>query len=649
MERNFEEIARENERRKKLLQGKHDPDTGEGCCGKRKRVRVGGRYLYLPEPMIKDRDYKRLAAAVDEKAATRMHAGMRRMEFEKLRCRYDFEFWAWRCTKIKDKVSGRSIAFILNNPQRKLLAVMEDQRLKGEPIRVILLKARQWGGSTLTQLYFAWLQLVKAKGKNLLICAHVKNSAAVIRQMYSQILKDYPASLWEGDKGSAKERQKGFQAQTGATDTRVVPGRDSTVTIASSFAQDTVRGLDISLAHLSEVAYWMDSPKLSPEAFIRAVCSGISQSPMTGIVMESTANGTGNFFHTEWLRSKNGESDKRAVFVAWHEIEMYRKEVKDVGDLWNSMDGYERSLWEQGLTLEMIQWYHDKRKEAPDHSTMMTEFPTDDTEAFVHTGQGVFAASNVDAMMGDCRQPLARGELAGDLPTGGRSLEGLRFREDPTGCLKVWEFPSTNARDRRDRYVVAVDVGGRTATSDWSVIAVIDRGESDGSGPMRIAAQWRGHTDHDLLGWKAAQIAKWYGEALLVVESNTLEHESAGSTSYILEELRAVYPRLYARTVQDEVTMRKERKYGFHTNRATKATIISCLISLVREHGYAERDIDACRELMTYRQLPSGSYAARQGCHDDILMTRAIGLYVALTVPRVIDSGCSELKEQVYF
>lgn len=644
----MKEILEENRRRNEALVTKYDPRTGEGCTGERKRVRLRGEYHYVPLSMTQDPIFKNICKRANSLKGKNIRARMAWMEVEKLRCRHDFEYWAWRCAKIKHKLSGESVAFTLNYPQRKLLNVLEEDRRSDMPIRVILLKARQWGGSTLVQLYFAWIQLVVAKGKNLLICAHVKNSAAVIREMYSQILKEYPAALWEGEKNSNKERLNGFAPQQGATDTRIVPGRRATVTIASSFAQDTVRGLDIAYAHLSEAAYWMDSAKLSPEAFIRAVCSGIPQSPLTGIVIESTANGTGNFFHTEWLRAKNGSSDKRAVFIPWYEIEIYRKEVKDAERLWNEMDGYERSLWERGLTLEMIQWYHDKRKEAADHATMMTEFPTDDTEAFVHIGCGVFNPVHVDRLLNDCRQPIARGELDGRAVTGEMSLEGLRFKGDTTGGLRIWEFPAAGS-EGRDRYVVAVDVGGRTAASDWSVIAVIDRGESDGSGEMRIAAQWRGHIDHDLLGWKSAQIAKWYGEALLVIESNTLESESAGSSSYILEQLSPAYPRLYSRVVDDGLTLRKERRYGFHTNRATKATIISCLISMVREHGYRERDTDACSELMTYRQLPAGSYEARQGCHDDILMTRAIGLYVALTVPRSIEADCSELKQQKWW
>ena len=36
----------------------------------------------------------------------------------------------------------------------------------------------------------------------------------------------------------------------------------------------------------------------------------------------------------------------------------------------------------------------------------------------------------------------------------------------------------------------------------------------------------------------------------------------------------------------------------------------------------------ACDELAVYEQLPDGSYAAGRTNHDDLLMTRAIALYV---------------------
>lgn len=44
--------------------------------------------------------------------------------------------------------------------------------------------------------------------------------------------------------------------------------------------------------------------------------------------------------------------------------------------------------------------------------------------------------------------------------------------------------------------------------------------------------------------------------------------------------------------------------------------------------AYTERSHEACNELLTYEQLSNGGWAARRGCHDDIVMTRAIALEV---------------------
>ena len=591
----IKEIIEENARRISRLPAAADPQSGRGCAGRRAATEWGGRTLWLPESMLADPEWR---------------PGLTVPEMEALRSRHDFEYWAWRCVRIRHKLTGALVPFALNSPQRKVLAVMEGDRLADRPIRIIILKARQWGGSTLVQVYMAWIQCVHRRGWNSVICAHVKNTAAAIRSMYSTLLACYPRELWSEDTAPA------LKLYGGSTATREIVGRECTLTIASSMNQEATRGLACCMAHLSEVAFWADSPGSTPEDFVRAVCSGIPLQPLTLIALESTANGTGSFFHREWLRAREGVSDKHPVFVAWHEIEMYRSPVDDAEALWRSLDDYERALWQRGLTLEMIAWYHAKRREIGSADAMKAEFPTDDVEAFVHSGCSVFAPEHIAALRAGCREPAERGEIAGDEPLGSRAVANVRFVADSAGRLEVWERPVKGRW-----YVAAVDVGGRSDSADWSVIAVMDR--TPGRVP-EVVAQWRGHIDHDLLAWKAAAIARFYCDALLVVESNTIETESAGQSAYILEQLAQVYHGLYARSAQGPVAAR----YGFHTNRSTKALIIAGLTGMVRECAYIERDNRACDEMATYTRLPNGAFGARQGCHDDILMTRAIALYV---------------------
>lgn len=567
-----------------------------------------------------------------------------RREWQLLRFRHDFAYWAATCVSIKDKCRGRRVRFVLNYAQRRLLAAFERQRLAGCPIRTILLKARQWGGSTMTQMYMMWIQSVLTTDWNSLICTQVSHISAGIRGMLSQTLAEYPEELWldecaddEEEAGGAevplrsksrkkKKRKLCLAPYEGQREVRTIPGRRCNVTTASARNQDAVRGADYAMAHLSEVAFWDDTPTASPDDAVRAIAGAIAMAPLTMVVVESTANGMGNYFQREWDRAERGDSDKTPLFVPWHEIDIYSAEPDDRRALWESLSTYELELWQiHGCSLAQIQWYRSKRREMESDDKMFAEYPTTASEAFINTGSAVFAPAHVEALRMDCCEPAARGEIvsACGSPTGPDSLRGLSFREDSTGCLSLW-----SDRVRGASYVAAVDVGGRSRTSDWSVIAVV---RTDGEMP-EVVAQWRGHTDHDLLTWAAARIAAYYNRALLVFESNTLESaDRPGSDApeqgaYILHTLYDHYPNLYMRQSPDGS---RPARPGFHTNRQTKQMIITELIAAVRDGSYVERDHHTADEMNVYQLMPNGSYCARRGYHDDCIMTRAIALHVA--------------------
>ncbi|MCM1020626.1 MAG: hypothetical protein NC343_00660 [Muribaculum sp.] len=610
----IEEILVENRRRHLARASDYDPIRGAGCTGDRveRLSPISGALEMIPLTMATD---CRMAAVENNPQAWR-----------RLRIEHDFEYWAATCCTIKDKRSGRDVRFILNRPQRRVLSLMERQRLDGNPIRLIMLKARQWGGSTLVQIYMAWIQLVHRRSWNSLICAHVKDTAATIRGMYSKILSDYPTDVWDEEEGCKPE----FRVYERSTNIRYIPGRDCRVTLGSAEKQESVRGGDFSMAHLSEVAFWGDTASRSPEGFVRAICGSIMREPLTLIAMESTANGMGNFFHSEWLRACSPEgSDKIPVFVPWYEIEMYARPVADSKALWLAMDSYERDLWNKhGCTLEQIAWYHEKRREYPSQQLMAAEYPTDAVEAFANTDTGVFPLERIDELGKNCCQPMSIAELLANKDSGIPRRQLQAIADDRRGRLSVWKLPDAEARP--GRYVAAVDIGGRSDKSDFSVILVIDAGgERD-----EVVAQWRGHCDHDILTQRAATLARWYGQALLVVESNTLETSgSDGETGLsLLAELAESYPNMYHRQSSYDREFASDApssRIGFHTNRATKSMIITGLIAAVRDGTYIERDAEAIHELSVFEYKHGGSTGAKAGCHDDLLMTRAIALHVA--------------------
>lgn len=121
-----------------------------------------------------------------------------------------------------------------------------------------------------------------------------------------------------------------------------------------------------------------------------------------------------------------------------------------------------------------------------------------------------------------------------------------------------------------------------------------------------------------------------------MIESNTIEThdrertiEGGDQSHFILAQIKDAYPNLYERKASEEdIREGMPRKYGFHTNIATKPMIISTLIQAVRDKLYVERDAQCIDELKTYERKPSGAYGAIIGRHDDILMTRAIALHI---------------------
>lgn len=602
----IENILKEDERRRLArLRDDYDPEKGRGCFGQRvEAISPSGGMVFIPLSMTRDLSYKAALASSEE--------------WDRLRCRHDFEYWAFTCVKIRDKLSGNDVPLRLNKPQRKVLAILETDRLAGLPIRLILLKARQWGGSTLIQMYMAWIQLCHRRNWNSVICAHVKDTAGTIRGMYTKLLANYPMARWEGDEGSKPE----FKCFERSINTREIAGRGCRVTVASSENQEAVRGADYAMAHLSEVAFWRATPNKSPEDFIRAICGSVTLEPLTLIALESTANGVGNYFHSEWLRSKRGESDKHAIFIPWYEIEIYSRTPVDRRETARKMmqKSYLSYLWKLGCDLDQINWYIMKSSEYTSEEKMMAEFPTTDTEAFTNTGFGVFSQNKVEKLRESCCEAPLRGEINsnGDLT------------EDEVGNLTVWKRPEVGRK-----YIAAVDVGGRSAKSDFSVIAVLD---ISGSIP-EVVAQWRGHCDHDILADKAVDIARFYNKCLLVVESNTLETGNYGGENnasdngnlFVLNRIADKYDNLYCRRVFDSVKNEITLKYGFHTNRSTKPMLVGELVEAVRNTRYIERDSGACDELLTYEQKQNGTYGAKPGYHDDIIMTRAMALLVAAT------------------
>lgn len=658
-------IVEENARRNAEVYSVFNPISGFNSVGERKKVEIEDfpiRVQYLPVemmsvPLVKQlQECGSIKAFLEEMGTSEEDYEADRQkviqQFVRLRCRYDFAFWAAMYVYIKRKGGGDDVLFRLTRPQRKFVAKLEELRKAGKPIRLVLLKARQWGGSTTSQIYMAWLQLMHKVGLNSLIIAHQGAGSDEIKDMFDRMIKAYPIEMLHRINDSYNQNEPKLVGVGKSGSTHRVPQRNCKIKIGTAERPDSCRGGDYNLVHLSEVGLWKVTDGKKPEDIVRSACSGVLLRPYTMIVYESTANGTGNFFQKEYDDAKSGKSQFQALFVSWFDIEQYSLPLDNIErfaeELYANKDNENVSsnraesgkylwwLWEQGATLEAINWYIQERAKYTDHGLMASEFPSDDVEAFVHSGARVFDKYKVEKLRPSCRAPRYIGEVYADEDEGKKALQNLRFSEDKQGLFHIWELPEIDDKEIvTDRYLTVVDVGGRSSKADFSVITVFDRLFMADGGKPTVVAQWYGHIDIDLLAWKAAQIAAFYDNSLLVIESNTLEtHDKerqvdGDQSQFILNQIKDIYPNLYARKRSEEdVREGLPTKYGFHTNIATKPMIISTLIKVIRENLYTERDAKCLDEYLCYEKKPNGSFGAITGKHDDLLMTRAIGLHI---------------------
>jgi hypothetical protein len=687
-------FKRANDLRHRKINVTYNPLTGEGCQGERERLEIRDApftIMYFPKAMMETRVCRLLArygSVVEvfnrsEERCTKEKKEDFLIKLCELRFRYDFEYFALKCVVIRDKITARDLPFVLNRGQRRLLDCLEKMRTAGLPVRVMVLKARQWGCSTLIQIYMLWIQLIHKKNWNSVVCAHTRDASITIRTMYERAVKGMMPLY------GVKNCMKPFQ---GTQNIKEVPERGCLITVGTAIEPDSVRSQDAKMAHFSEMAFYPNTEANKTISLETSIVGSIPAEPYTLIARESTANGVGDYFYEEWEKARKGETIYEAVFVEWYLIDIYRKQFDgsyylhngkkkagSIEDFIMSMNEYEVNLFvnHKECVLENINWRRMKRSEMASEAMMKQEYPSDDIEAFQDSGQPAFRSEDVEAMRKYCKLPIATGALVSDCDPAtakikGRDkkaiLENIRFVADDEALealntpdenmrekaernrLRIWEYPLDELKVANQYLVVFDPQKGISESADWGVICVINRYWMQYGGKPEVVAEWRGKVDKDIAIWIAVQIAAYYNNALLAVESNTYDSDiKEDDSEFIFDTVADYYNNLYCRTPADRIIEGIPAKYGFNTNRNTKPMLINNYVAVLREQSYIERNEGALNEARTYEQKRNGSFGAKNGKHDDMLMTRMIGLHICfneMEMPKTVTGNEHYAKEK---
>jgi hypothetical protein len=512
--------------------------------------------------------------------------------------------------RIEDRSSGQLVSLQPNAFQRRIREAIVAADREGRPARLIILKSRRMGSSTLVQATLAHRMFTRPRYSTVTI-AHDDDSSGYLHEMASTMWDELPEVL----------RQRAQGKMVGVRGKRLSLGNGSTSRTQTAANTTAGRGKGARAIHASEVAFWDDAKKT-----LLAVRSMVPDEPGTLVVLESTANGVGDEFHREWMRARSGASGYVALFAAWFEDE--RNQLPVPPDGLGDLDEEESLLVERGVTPEQISWrrWAIENRCGGDIDQFHQEYPSSDTEAFITSGRTYWKERDLAQV--DVDQEPRRGRVEGDPIRGGGSLRFVAHRQGP---LSLYGLPQRDGR----RYVVFVDpadtltlddaeaLNDRRLTRDPCCMQVVDC-----STGLQVA-EWHGDLDGDLLAYEAARVGYLFGTAEVAVEA------TGGYGAIVLSKLwnELGYPNVYVEEEHSKVDHKVTRRLGWHTTTLTRPEMLDALTAVLRERPHLLRSAELLGEMRTFVLNRRGKPVAASGCHDDRVMAMA-GAY-ALYLRRV--------------
>jgi hypothetical protein len=130
------------------------------------------------------------------------------------------------------------------------------------------------------------------------------------------------------------------------------------------------------------VAFWPNA-----DSHAAGVLQAVPDVDNTEVILESTANGLGNYFQIQWAKAEAGEGDFQAIFVPWFWSPEYRRPVGSDAHLSAQDVEYQEAY---GLDAEQMAWRKNKIAELGHEWLFRQEYPATASEAFQASGEGCF-------------------------------------------------------------------------------------------------------------------------------------------------------------------------------------------------------------------------------------------------------------------
>lgn len=487
------------------------------------------------------------------------------------------------------------VKFELNEAQLDIDKLMETNRF------VIIGKARQGGISTFTLGKALWRALTR-ENENILIVSYKSDSSKALFEKL-KMMNDYlPRDKFPGVFPNVKRDNRD----------ELVLSNGSKIKTAVAGNKDIGRGSTYTYVHLSEFAFFANQ-----ETQLLSIEQSLAKGSESQLTIETTSNGTGNYFYRMYMQAMKGESKYVQYFIpffhklyktqfahdyseaeSWYKASNKGKRLTTI-----DLEEDEVALHKMGANFKQLQWRRWKLLDMENPQQFMQEYPSNPLESFISTGQSVFDQTKVLNRLSFANAPLDKKLVLSECPESNRKYVGKG--------LDLFKLPQ-----KSKKYYFGVDTASGSG-KDFSTIAVFDdEGE-------QVASFYNNKIPIYEFAQVIYDLGKYYNYAFLCIERNSYGNP-------LIERLRKEkqYLNMYKMKSFDEKG-RKKLQIGFLTSEKSKAIMITDMkeqfeLGLINLH---------CKTTLQQMQMfveTNGRMGNKRGStdlhHDDSVI--AVGLVI---------------------
>ncbi len=503
---------------------------------------------------------------------------------------------------IKTKKEGMKKLYP-NIVQKKFIAKVKEIFFSGKPLRIILLKARQMGMSTIIEaIIYAFTS--RMKGINACVIADDLEGANYIFEM-QKLFQEYLDNHLKPRPKHSNEKKLAFA------------GLNSQILIDTADNPNIGRKYTFQFCHLSEAARFTKPL----EEIMAGLGHAVPNTLGTMIFIESTANGY-NEFYDLWVKAIEGNIEWKPVFFAWHEFPEYSMPLEN-GQLYpidnvrfstpiekeNFLKNEQEIKVKYNLTDEQLNWrrWDLVNNCSGDINKFNEDNPSCWQDAFVATGNLYFN-----------REALKRQEIKKPLVIGNIVKEESRyiFRQDPVGLFKIYEYPT-----KTEQYAVAGDPAEGLEHGDKSAGIVLNKRTN------KTACVYNHNIPPDRFEEDLIKMGNYYNEAIIACENK-------GYGYAINQGLYRRYGKVYRKVKTKKGFTEPTLELGWNTSSVTRPQMLAQLAEEIAEGSTDLLDMDLINQCWTFvNNIKRGQPEADRGKCDDLIFARSIAGQVRIEQP----------------